>query len=108
MSESLKVVITGSYEARVKIILATGMIKADRQRGQLDLNKAQIPRCKTTGLNENEPVYSVVKKSRSNAVSGCAEPIYGWRRQYSVSTNPARMLEHPGVVGWACGEGYSR
>ena len=109
MSESANVLETGRYEARVKIILATDMIEADRQREEWNLgNKAQKSQRETAGLNVNEPIRSIVISARSNAVIGCAETVFLWRRQYQISINPVMLSGHPGVTGLACGEGYSR
>ncbi|MCL5782393.1 MAG: hypothetical protein M1476_00565 [Candidatus Thermoplasmatota archaeon] len=109
MRESLNTERTGNYEARVKAELATVSAEADRQRGQRNLsNEARVPLREAAGLNENEPICSVVSIARSNAVKGYVEPVYVWRRQYHASPNPARMHECPGVAGQAWGEGCSR
>ena len=109
MSESLNIGKTGNYEARVKVVLVTDMTEADRQREEWNLsNKAQRSLREAAGLNVNEPISSVVIKTRSNAVNGCAEPVMVWRRQYQIPTDSVRVSGHPGVTGLACGEGYSR
>ena len=109
MSESLNIERIGTYEARVKAILATGIAEADRQRETWNLrNEAQRSLRRTTGLNENEPTGSVVKSHPGNWDSGCAEPLFTWRRQNCISTHPVMMYRHPGVTGQACGEGYPR
>ena len=109
MSESLNIERTGNYEARVKAELATVSAEADRQRETWNLrNEALRSLRRTTGLNENEPTGSVVKSHPGNWDSGCAEPLFTWRRQNCISTNPVMMCRHPGVTGQACGEGYPR
>ena len=109
MSESLNIVRTGNYEARVKDGLVTVPSEADRQWEIWNLrNEAQRSLREAAGLNANEPIRSAVICTSSNGVNGCAEPVRWWRRQYYASTNPARMHKHPGVAGLACGEGYSR
>jgi len=56
VSESLNIVRTGNYEARVKGKLATVLSEADRQWGQRNLsNEARVPLRATAGLNVNEP-----------------------------------------------------
>ncbi len=109
MSESLNIGRTENYEARVKDGLATDPPEADRQREIWNLsNEAQRSLREAAGLNVNEPISSVVIKTRSNAVNGCAEPVMVWRRQYQIPTDSVRVSGHPGVTGLACGEGYSR
>ena len=109
MSESLNIERTGNYEARVKAELATVSTEADRQRETWNLrNEAQRSLRRTTGLNENEPTGSVVKNHPGNWDSGCAEPLFTWRRQNCISTNPVMMCRHPCVTGQAFGEGYPR
>ena len=109
MSESLNVERTGNYKTRVKVILVTDMTEADRQREIWNLsNKAQRSLREAAGLNANEPISSVVIKTRSNAVNGCAEPVMVWRRQYRIPIDSVGVSGHPGVTGLACGEGYSR
>ena len=90
-------------------MLVTVISEADRQREIWNLsNKAQKSLREAAGLNVNEPISSVVIKTRSNAVNGCAEPVMVWRRQYQIPTDSVRVSGHPGVTGLACGEGYSR
>ena len=109
MNESFNVETTGNYEARVKVMLATDMAEADRQREEWNLvNEAQKSLREAAGLNISKPICSVVICAPSNGVKGCAESVFVRRRQYYASTNPARMHRHPGVAGLACGEGYPR
>ena len=107
MSESLNVSRTERYEARVKAELATVSAEADRQREIWNLsNEAQKSLRETPDLNANEPIRSVVIVSRSNAVTRCAKPVYIWRRQYQISTDPVGISGHPGVSGQVWCEGY--
>ena len=93
MSESLNIGKTGNYEARVKVVLVTDMTEADRQREEWNLsNKAQRSLREAAGLNVNEPISSVVIKTRSNAVNGCAEPVMVWRRQYRIPIDSVRLV----------------
>ena len=109
MSESLNVLRTERYEARVKVMLVTAMAEADRQREEWNLsNEAQKPLRKATGLNKNEPTSSTVIYPPSNGMNVCVEPVLTWRRQHQVSANSVWIPEHTGVAGQACGEGYSR
>ena len=109
MSESLNVSRTERYKARVKAELATVSAEADRQREIWNLsNEAQRSRRKTPDLNVNEPIRSVVIVPRSNAVTGWAEPVDIWRRQYQISTDPVGISGHPGVSGQVWCEGYPR
>ena len=107
MSESLNVLKTGRYEARVKGGMATDPPEADRQWEEWNLNKAQISLREAAGLNENKPIRSVVIRTSSNGVNERADPVLLWRRQHRAPTNPARMHGRSGVTGLACGEGYS-
>ena len=109
MSESLNTVKIGSCEARAKIMLATAMVEAGRQWEIWNLSdEAQKSLREAAGLNENEHICSVVISTSSNGVTGCAEPVRIWRRQYCISDNPIWICGHPGVAVLACGEGYSR
>ena len=108
MSENLNVSGAGRYEARVKGTLATVMPEADRQREKWNLsNEVQRSLRRTAGLNMSEPTCSVVKNHPGNWDSGCAEPLFTWRRQYRLPAL-AWVTGHPGVTGQACSEGYPR
>lgn len=109
MSESLNVLKTGRYEARGKDGLVTVPSEATRQREEWNLsNEAQRSRRVAAGLNENEPISSVVISSLSNEVKECVEPVIWWRRQHQISAKTVEVSGHSGVAGLACGEGYSR
>lgn len=51
---------------------------------------------------------SIVNNPRSNAVSGSAEPLMSWRRQYPQPVESARVEGLPGVTGRTCEEVHSR
>ena len=109
MSESLNVLRTGRYEARGKDGLVTVPFEATRQREEWNLsNEAQKSQRETTGLNENEPIRSIVMHTPGNGMNVCVEPISCRRRQHHTAENPDWQYEHTGVAGQACGEGYSR
>ncbi len=106
MSESLNVLRIGRYEARVKDGLATVPLEADRQ-GEIynPRDGAGKSLREAAGLNESEPICSIVSIARSNAVIERAEPVCPGQRQYRVS-HPVWMHGRFGVTGLACGEGY--
>ena len=52
----------------------------------------------------SEAKCSTVIPTRSNAVSGSAEPLLKWRRQYPQSKESAPIAGLPGVTGKTCGE----
>ena len=106
MSESLNVVRAKSYEARPKAGRATVPAEAGRQRGSVDPRWPKYPDAKPQARTYSEPRCSIVSETRSNAVSGSAEPI-DWRRRQHPSAIQARPVELPGVAGRACGEGCS-
>ena len=100
MSESLNVLRTGRYEARVKGELATALPEADRQREEWNLsNEAQTSQRETAGLNESEPMCSIVTHTPGNGMTVCVEPVVGWRRQHHTEENPDWKYEHTGVSG---------
>ncbi len=99
MSESLITVKTGNCKAWVKDELVTDSSEANRQREIWNLsNEAQKSLRELAGLNESEPISSVVNRSPGNWDSGCVEPLEVWRRQYHAPPHPAEVHEHPGVV----------
>src|SRR5712692_1974178 len=104
MSEILSVARAKSYEARPKVSRAIGLAEAGRQRGSVDPRWPNHPNAEPQARTCSEPRCSVVSDTRSNAVSGSAEPLDWWRRHHPPSI-PARMAEIPGVAGRACGEG---
>ena len=106
MSESLNVVRAKSYEARPKAGRATVPAEAGRQRGSVDPRRSKYPDAKPQARTYSEPRCSIVSETRSNAVSGSAEPL-DWRRRHHPSPIQARVMELPGVAGRACGEGCS-
>jgi hypothetical protein len=106
MSESLSVARAKSYEARPKASRAIGLAEAGRQRGTADPRWPDRPDAKPQARTCSEPERSIVSETRSDAVSGSAEPLDWWRRQHP-SPIQARVVELPGVAGRACGEGCS-
>ena len=107
MSESLSVVRANGYVARPKAGQATAPAEAGRQRGSVDLKWPNHPDAKPQARTYSEPGCSIVRKGRSNAANGSAEPMLWWRRQYPPS-KLAELVGLPGVAGLACGEGCSR
>ncbi len=106
MSASLNVARAKSYEARPKAERATVSAEAGRQRGTADPRWPDHPDAKPQARTCSEPRCSIVSETRSNAVSGSAEPLDWWRRQHP-SSMLAKMVELLGVLGRACGEGCS-
>ena len=99
MSESLITVKTGNCKAWVKDELVTDSSEANRQREIWNLSKeAQKSLRELAGLNESEPISSVVNRSPGNCDSGCAESLEVWQRQYHAPSHPAEEHEYPGVV----------
>ena len=95
-----------SHVARVKGEQVTVSSEAGRQRGTPNPCWFRHPDAKPQAVTRSEPRCSIVRHTRSNAVSGSAEPLLWWRRQHPSSMQ-ARMVELPGVAGTACGEGCS-
>jgi len=106
MSESLNVARAKSCEARPKVSRAIGLAEAGRQRGTADPRWPDRPDAEPQARTCSEPRHSIVSETRSNAVSGSAEPLDWWRRQHPPPIQ-ARVVELLGVAGRACGEGCS-
>jgi len=97
-----------SHTARVKGEQVTVSSEADRQRGTPNPSGLRHPNAEPQAVTRSESGCSVVSTTRSNAVSGGAEPLLLWRRQYPLTNFVARPVEPSGVAGTACGEGCSR
>ncbi len=96
-----------SHEARPKVSRAIGLVEAGRRRGSVDPRWPNHPNAEPQARTRSEPGCSIVRRTRSNAVSGSAEPFHVWRR-HNPPPMQARVVELPGVAGRACGEGCSR
>ena len=108
MSESLKVAGTERYEAWSKAGRAIVPAEAGRQRGTTDPRGPSDLNAETQVQMNSEARSSIVRLTRSNAVSGGVEPVVKWRRQFLPNRNSDRPAGLPGVAGWTCVEGCSR
>jgi len=108
MSESLNAVEATSRAAWTKGERVTDSSEAGRQRGTPNPHGLRHPNAEPQAVTRSEPGHSIVTATRSNAVSGGAEPLLTWRRQHSQAIYVTRPVEPSGVLGTACGEGCSR
>ena len=107
MSESLNVAKAKNYEARPKAGRATVSAEAGRQSGTPNPCWLRHRDAEPQALTRNEARRSIVKATRSDAVSRGAEPLYLRRRQH-LSSLLAELIEPFGVAGRASCEGCSR
>ncbi len=96
-----------SHAARVKGEQATVSSEADRRRGTPNPRGLRHPDAEPQAVTCSESRCSIVRHTRSNAVSESAEPLLWWRRHHSSANPVARPMELSGVAGTACGKGCS-
>jgi hypothetical protein len=107
MSESLTMVEVESHVARNKAVQATVMAEAIRQSGTPNPCWLRHRDANPQTQTRSEAARSIVRRARSNAVNGDAEPLEWWRYRQYPSSSSTGMTESSGVAGWVGGEGCS-
>lgn len=103
--ERPKMVEARSHQARAGVSGATPLPK-QADNGDEGTHVAPRPLCGTAGPNDREARRSPVRRARSNAEDGSADPFVGGRRQHQRSETGTRTTAGlPGISGRACSEG---